>query len=85
MNEDQLAQLELEAAIGRRAKSAYDGYLKEYVEIQNKELYERFISDSVSTQEAINIKISQSAFNALERGILSDIETGKLAEIQLGK
>jgi len=57
MNEDQLAQLELEAAIGHRAKSAYDGYLKEYVEIQNKELYERFISDSVSTQEAINIKI----------------------------
>lgn len=85
MNENEQDILEQEVESARRAEQAYNLYLKEYIRLQNEFLFAKFIDPNTSSEEAIAIRHTQRAFNALQEGILQDIETGKLATISLNK
>ena len=78
----QEAQLSSEVAIGTRASSAYDGYIKDFIGRQNELLFKEFI-ESENLLDLPKLKEYQLAIVALEREVLADIETGQLALIQL--
>ena len=80
-NEAQLAE---ELARARRAKQAYDIYVKDHIDTTVKKIYEGIESCSVvDTQLLCELKSLLSAVRGLERSILNDIDTGVLAEKML--
>jgi hypothetical protein len=81
---DQEVQLRNEVALGQRASSAYSSYIKDFVDKENKELFSLFIS-SEDLNELPKLKEYQLAIAAIEAAVLKDIETGKMAVMQLNK
>lgn len=83
MSNEQEARIHEEISIGNRAANAYNTYLKEYIEAQSKALFLKFVQPTTSIDEAIEIKRLQTSIAMLEYDIKQDIETGKLALMQL--
>jgi hypothetical protein len=82
LTSEQEAQLGNESAIGTRAVAAYNGYIKEFVAEQNKAIFDAFTS-SQNLNDLPKLKEYQLAIASLEQAVLTDIETGKLAIMQL--
>ena len=83
INEEKLKRI-AEIKKGNQAKSAYDSYIKEFIDSQLKALYTGFISDSLLSDEKIlNIRQIHATLNALEKAINCDIQTGMMASKQL--
>ena len=71
--------LHLQLMIGNKARSAYDGYVKDYLDRTYKNLYERFkIVDNM--QDLAELHQLNFALQLFEKTILIDIDNGKYAE-----
>lgn len=70
--------------IGKRAEVAYNAYVKDFVAVQKEELLKLYTNHDVRDQEGImELKRQLMALLGLEQGILNDIDTGRMATIQL--
>lgn len=77
-------QLEDEVRWSNHAKSAYESYLKQFIEKQRQYCYDQFAEISCNNVNDIQtIKYLLDSINHLENSIRGDMETGKLARIQL--
>lgn len=75
-----------EIALGTKAKHAYELYVRDFIERVEKQLYDNFQACPVGQDETVlEIKRLSAALAALKQAILSDIETGRMAELQLAK
>jgi hypothetical protein len=86
MNDDELYGLEREVKLANHAKSAYDLYLKKFIDDQKHYCYTQFEEIHCNEIEDLQtIKYLLDSVIHLENSIKSDIETGKLAQMQLQK
>lgn len=81
-----MANYEAEVAKGNRAKTAYDLYIKEHIDVTVKNIYDGIESCHVADVDTLQtLKGLLSAIRGLERSILNDIDTGRMAAIALEK
>jgi hypothetical protein len=75
--------VEDEIELGNRANRAYSNYLADYIINKNADLYRQFLfTDDIESLKLI--KAQQKALQIIENDITSDIETGRLAQLQKG-
>lgn len=75
--------VEDEIELGNKASRAYSTYLADYIIKKNADLYKQFLfTDNIEGLKLI--KAQQKALQIIENDITSDIETGRLAQIQKG-
>lgn len=75
--------VEDEIELGNRANRAYSNYLADYIIKKNADLYRQFLfADDIESLKLI--KAQQKALQIIENDITSDIETGRLAQLQKG-
>ena len=74
-------KLEEEVALGQRATRAYDIYIRNFLEMNYKELYAAFVN--CTEDEVLALKKLVTANMELELTIQRDMDTGKLAAKQL--
>lgn len=83
-SEAEILSAEIQRA--RRAKQAYDLYIKEHIDSVVTNIYDNIESCSISdTDTLVNLKGLLTAIRSLERSVLSDIDTGRMAEAILEK
>lgn len=83
-SEAEILSAEIQRA--RRAKQAYDLYIKEHIDNVVTNIYDSIESCSISdTDTLVNLKGLLTAIRSLERSVLSDIDTGRMAEAILEK
>lgn len=71
-----------EVDLGNRAGRAYITYFKAYVDDRYERLYEQFKTiDDI--EELLAIKSELKAVKSIENDLLSAIDTGRLAQLQL--
>jgi len=80
--QDEIARLQDEVNLGNKARGAYIGYVKDFIEKVSMELYQEFVIASDDGQSLL-VKRKHTALMDLETSILRDIETGSLATKQL--
>lgn len=86
ITESEAERLSAELQRARRAKQAYDLYIKEHVDSVVTNIYDSIESCSISdTDTLVNLKGLLAAIRSLERSVLSDIDTGRMAEAILEK
>jgi hypothetical protein len=74
--------LQTEIDRGNKARLAYESYIKGHFAERKQVLFDNFIKETnISVREAISTTLN--AINAIERSIMTDIDTGKLAAKQL--
>lgn len=84
MTNEEKAQLEDEVNWGQHARSAYDIYLKHFIDKQKEYCYSQFGEIHCnSIADLQTIKYLLDSITHLEDSILSDMTTGKLASKQL--
>lgn len=84
LSEKQKTQLNGEISRARRAKQAYDVYVKEHVAIVVDKIYASIEACSIADVDTLKeLKGLLIAIRSLESSILSDIDTGKMAEATL--
>jgi hypothetical protein len=74
--------LEEEVALGQRAQRAYDVYLKDFFELNYKELFAAFV-DCTNDEDAQAIRRLTHANRELQMTLERDIDSGKMATITL--
>jgi hypothetical protein len=75
--------VEDEIELGNKASRAYSNYLADYIINKNADLYRQFLfTDDIESLKLI--KAQQKALQIIENDITSDIETGRLAQLQKG-
>lgn len=75
--------VEDEIELGNKASRAYSTYLADYIINKNADLYRQFLfTDDIESLKLI--KAQQKALQIIENDITSDIETGRLAQLQKG-
>jgi hypothetical protein len=84
MTKEQEDQLHREVHLGGRANAAYEGYMKDYFARQRKLLFDQFI-ETKDIDTALTIRAAMDALSAVERSIISDIDSGRMASITLKK
>jgi hypothetical protein len=82
MNKEELVE---QVRKSRLAQDAYDGYFKEYVEIRRQNILDAFVHCDNDPEELMRIKYLSDALTALEHSMMQDIESGKLASIDLNR
>ena len=83
MNNDILKE---EIRLSHLAEVAYNTYMKEFIRMQKDYAISQFNDINADNINGLQVcKFLFEAINHLEEVILSDIETGKLAKIQLGE
>jgi len=86
ITEYEAERLPAEIQRARRARQAYDLYIKEHIDNVVASIYSSIESCSVSdTDTLITLKGLLTAIRSLERSVLSDIDTGRMAETILEK
>ena len=84
LTEEQKAILGNEIATGRRAEQAYNLYVAQHISSTVENIYSTIEALSVTQKdELIELKGLLTAVRGLETSITRDIETGKLAALQL--
>lgn len=84
LSEEQKAQLNNEISRSRRARQAYDVYVKEHISIVVDKIYASIEACSVADIDTLKeLKGLLTAIRSLESSILSDIDTGRMAEATL--
>ena len=75
--------VEDEIELGNKASRAYSTYLADYIINKNADLYRQFLfTDDIESLKLI--KAQQKSLQIIENDITSDIETGRLAQLQKG-
>ena len=75
--------VEDEIELGNKASRAYSTYLADYIINKNADLYRQFLfTDDIESLKLI--KAQQKALQIIENDITSDIENGRLAQLQKG-
>lgn len=70
----------------RRARQAYDLYIRQHIEDVIKNIYDSIEACSISDVKTLcDLKGLLTAIRSLERSVLNDIDTGRLAEARLEK
>lgn len=83
--EAQKELLQREVERGKRASKAHSLYLKEFIEAKRGQLHLAFRECPVESAETLmEIKRLDLALASLEADILTAIESGRMASIQLG-
>lgn len=77
-----VGKLNEEVREGHKAQTAYELFLKGFIEIQRQQCYNQFISVD-SDESALFIKQYAGALTALETELLSTIDSGNMAKQQL--
>ena len=86
MIDGELDKLENEQIQGNKAKHAYDGFIKPFIEEKKQVLFEAFQDISVTELEQLTeIKRMLNTLEALDIEIKSIIETGDLASKMINK
>ncbi len=86
ISDEQMNRLQDELQQSRRAQQAYDLYIKKHIETVTKSIYESIEACSITdTETLIGLKGLLSAIRSLERSVLNDIDTGRLAKETLEK
>jgi hypothetical protein len=80
--QDEMVKLQDEVNLGNKARGAYTGYVKDFIERTSAELYQEFVIAS-DDELSLSVKRKHDALMSLENSILRDIETGSLAAKQL--
>lgn len=81
---DDIGKLNDEIELGNKAYTAYESYIKDHIYRVTLQLFEEFSNESVeNTARIMEIKRLQAALKGLEVSIKNDIDTGKMASIQL--
>jgi hypothetical protein len=84
MNNDQLDQLQLEVDKGNKASTAYKSYLKTHFDERKQALFDNFMKEkSLPVREVISTTLN--AILAIEKSILTDIDTGRMAAKTIGE
>lgn len=79
-----IKKLRDEVAFGHAVQKLYDQYAKDFIDSYNRKCYESFTKLGIADQqELVNIKMLQISLTTLEKTMLNDIQTGKLAQEQL--
>ena len=84
MTPDQKEQVEYEIEFGRKAKTAYDLYVEDFLEAKNNELRNEFINCEADPDQLMHLKNLQMTLVELQTAIQSDIDTGQMASKMLG-
>lgn len=82
MTPEQEDQLHKEVNQGGRANAAYEGYMREYFGRQRKMLFDQFM-ETKDLDVTLTIRAAMDALSAVERSIISDIDSGRMASITL--
>lgn len=86
MLESERAKLSIEVQRARRAEQAYNLYVREHIDNVVKNVYESIEACSISdTDTLLTLKGLLTAIRSLERSVLNDIDTGRMAEAILEK
>jgi hypothetical protein len=70
-------------ALGRRAKEAYDLYLEDFINQRHSELVYEFLNGNKETVDYAFLRERVDAVNYLKTAILSDINSGRMAEADI--
>jgi hypothetical protein len=70
--------------LGNRAGRAYITYFKAYADDRYEGLYERF-KETDDLEEMLAIKAELKAIKTVESDLLTAIDTGRLAQLQLNR
>ena len=76
------SKLEVAINLAHRAQSAYNGYLKDYLENCYHTLFVQFL-ESRDIDHMIEIQQTKAALDTLKDAVQADIDSGKYAEAQL--
>lgn len=77
-------KLQNEVVYGKKAKDAYENFIKGFVEGKLEDLKTEFLNCSVTdTDRIMEIKRLSLALISLENNVISVIDTGAMAEKQL--
>lgn len=80
ITEEQREQLENEQVLGRKAKSNYESYIKDFVTTKRQSLFMAFSELPLSAEkELMEVKRMLFAIDTLEAEIVSQIDTGRMA------
>jgi len=86
MDKVQREQLEQEQIVGRRANTAYDTFIKSFIQSKKDMLLESFVTCGIGEVETIlEIKRTLYVLDALNIDIKTLIDTGKMASQSLNK
>jgi hypothetical protein len=86
INDETLEHLEDDVKLGDNAQTAYDLYLKRFIELQQEHAWQAFKDLQASNIDGLQTcKFLNEAIMHLEEAILQDIASGRLAKIQLGE
>jgi len=84
MIEEHLEIIERDIEYGKKASTAYDLYIRDFIADARNRIFEAFEELSITDAEGLlQLKLMQSSIKALEDSVLRDIESKKLAEKQL--
>lgn len=81
----QATELKEQMRIARIASDAYENYLKGYLETRKQSVLNVFQSCENTPEALTHLKHCMDALTALEASIMSDIESGKLAAIEMNE
>ena len=84
MVNEQLAKLQIDAALGEQKRLVYDNHIKPFIEAKTAILFEAFKDvDAGDTATLQKIKMQQTTLASLEAYFREYIDTGKLARFEL--
>lgn len=84
MIEEHREQFENEQMLGKKAKAAYEAYIKDFCQLKRESLFMVFSELPLgATEELMNVKRMLFAIDTLENDILLQMETGHLATVSL--
>lgn len=79
-----VAKLDIEIQNAKKAKHAYDSFIKPYIDAKTEQLFEAFKGLKLSnTEELMEVKRMLAAIEGLDNEIKSVITTGTFASRQL--
>ena len=78
-------ELKEQMRVARLANDAYESYLKNYLETRKQSIMNVFQSCENTPEALTHLKHCMDALTALEASIMSDIESGKLASIEINE
>jgi len=83
-NELIATSLQEQVTLGKNAETAYNNYIKGFIENQKRLIYEAFLQCSLEEQDKlIELKRLSMVYATLETAIQNDIATGNMAQIEL--
>ena len=81
--EEIIDKLHIEVELANKAKSAYEGFLKDFIVKKKETVYEHFCSANMDVNALLETKRLHKVVDNLESEIKSIIQTGEFAKQKL--